>query len=48
MTNTGDVIRQIETLRRDRQYPPTTKQQETMNRILYNVHSGTAESRGGE
>lgn len=48
MTNTGDVIRQIEALRRDRQYPPTAKQQETMNKILFNVHSGIAESRGGE
>lgn len=46
MTNIGDVIRQIETLKNDRQYPPTAKQQETLDRILFNCYSGTVEFRG--
>ncbi len=46
MTNIGDVIRQIETVKCDRQHPPTPEQQETLNRILYNVYSGTVEFKG--
>jgi hypothetical protein len=46
MTNIGDVIRQIEKIKCDRQYPPTQEQQETLNRILHNVYSGTVEFRG--
>lgn len=48
MTNVGDVIRQIETLKCDRQYPPTPVQEETLNRILYNVYSGTVEFKGSK
>jgi hypothetical protein len=46
MTTTDDVIRQIETIKCDRQIPPTSKQQETLNRILNTMHSGTIEFRG--
>jgi hypothetical protein len=46
MTNIGDVIRQIETVKCDQQYPPTPEQQETLNKILYNVYSGTVEFKG--
>jgi hypothetical protein len=46
MTNIGDVIRQIEAVKCDRQDPPTSEQQETLNRILYNVYSGTVEFHG--
>jgi hypothetical protein len=48
MTNIGDVIRQIETVKCDRQDPPTSEQQETLNRILYNVYSGTVEFKGSK
>jgi hypothetical protein len=47
MTNIRDVIRQIETVKCDRQYPPTPEEQETLNRILHNVFSGTVEFKGG-
>ncbi|MCK9581408.1 MAG: hypothetical protein M0Q92_13300 [Methanoregula sp.] len=46
MTNIGDVIRQIEKTKCDRQYPPTPEQQETLDRILHNVLSGTREFKG--
>jgi hypothetical protein len=46
MTNIGDVIRQIEKITCDRQYPPTPEQQETIYRILNNVYSGTMEFKG--
>lgn len=48
MTNIGDVIRQIEKVKCDRQYPPTQEQQETLNRIMHNVYSGTVEFRGSK
>jgi hypothetical protein len=46
LTNIGDVIRQIEVVKCDRQNPPTPEQQETLNRILHNVYSGTVEFKG--
>jgi len=46
MTNIGDVIRQIEKIKCDRQYPPTSQQQEILNRILYNIYSGTVDFKG--
>lgn len=46
MTNIGDVIRQIETVKCDRHYPPTPEQQEILNRILHNVYTGTVEFKG--
>jgi hypothetical protein len=48
MTNIGDVIRQIEKVKCDRNTPPTPEQQETLNRILHNVYSGTVEFKGGK
>ena len=48
MTNIGDVIRQIETVTCDRQYPPTPEQQEVISRILHNVYSGTVEFKGSK
>lgn len=48
MTNIRDVIRQIETIKCDRQYPPTAEQQETLNRIIYNVYSGTVDFKGSK
>jgi hypothetical protein len=45
MTTTGDVIRQIETIKCDRQIPPTSEQQETLDRILMAM-AGTIEIGG--
>lgn len=46
MTTIGDVLRQIDTLKQDRQYPPTARQQETFQRILCTVHPGSAGFKG--
>jgi len=46
MTNIGDVIRQIETVKCDRHYPPTPEEQEIFNRILHHVYTGTVEFKG--
>ena len=46
MTNIGDVIRQVDAVKGDRQFPPTEEQQETLNRILQNVYTGTVEFKG--
>jgi hypothetical protein len=43
MTNSGDILRQVETTLNDIQYPPTLAQKEILTMILYKVHSGTAE-----
>jgi hypothetical protein len=48
MTNIGDVIRQIETLKCDRQHPPTDEQQNTLDRVLSNVYSGIVEFKGSK
>jgi len=41
MTKIGDVIQQIETLKYDPQYPLTTDQKATFNRILRDVYLET-------
>ncbi len=46
MTNIGDVIRQIEALKCDNHYPLTDHQRDVMDRILFNVYSGTVEFKG--
>lgn len=46
MTNIGDVIRQIETIKCDSKYPPTAQQQETLNRILHEVSIGAVDFKG--
>jgi hypothetical protein len=46
MTNTGDVIRQVETTLNDTQYPPTLAQKEILTMILYHVNTGTVGSGG--
>ena len=46
MTNIGDVIRQIETVQCDRNFPPTPEQQEKISQILRNVCTGTVEFKG--
>lgn len=46
MTNTCDVIRQVETTLNDTQYPPTLAQKEILTMILYQVSTGTVESGG--
>jgi hypothetical protein len=46
MTNIGDVIRQIELIRSDSQYPLTSEQKETVDRILCKVSSGSADYPG--
>jgi hypothetical protein len=48
MTNPGDVMRQIETTLCDRHDPPTPDQQEVLNRLLYQVYSGTVEFKGSK
>jgi hypothetical protein len=42
MTTIGDVLRQIDTLKQDRQFPPTTRQQETFERIICTVSATSA------
>jgi len=44
MTNTGDVIRQVETALYDTRYPPTPEEKEILATILYKVYAGTPES----
>jgi hypothetical protein len=46
MTNTGDVIRQVETTLNDTQFPPTLAQKEILTMILYQVNTGTVEMGG--
>lgn len=41
MTNTSDVIRQVETTLNDTKYPPTLTQKEILTMILYQVNTGT-------
>jgi hypothetical protein len=41
MTNTGDVIKQVETTLNDIQYPPTLTQKEILTMILYQVNQRT-------
>jgi hypothetical protein len=41
MTNIGDVIRQAETALYDANYPPTPEETEMLNRILYQVCTGS-------
>ena len=43
MTNTGDVIRQVETTLNDTQYPPTLEQREILTTILYKMFQETVE-----
>ena len=46
MTNLGDVIRQIETVLSDHQYPPTAHEREVYNRILFTVYTGAVDAKG--
>jgi len=43
MTYAGDVIRQVETILNDTQYPPTLKQKEILTMIRYQVFQESAE-----
>jgi hypothetical protein len=42
MTNSCDIIKQVETTLNDTQYPPTLAQKEILTMILYKVNSGIA------
>ena len=46
MTTSHDVIRQIETILNDTQYPPTLGQKEILTTIRYKVFHETAEPVG--
>ena len=48
MTTTGDVIRQVETALYDANYPPTPEETETLNRVFYQVSTGTPPCRGAD
>ncbi|WAC05674.1 MAG: hypothetical protein OS112_03335 [Methanoregula sp.] len=39
MTNIGDVIRQVESVVSDTEYPPTREQLKVVNKILKTVHA---------
>jgi hypothetical protein len=45
MTNTDDILRQIETTLGDTCYPPTLKEKEILTTMLYQVSAGNAEFR---
>jgi len=46
MTNLGDVVRQVETVLTDNQYPPTIREREVYHRILSSVYTGAVDAKG--